>query len=259
MPLTTGQILNNRYRIAKLLGQGGFGAVYRGWDLNLEKNCAIKENLINSPEAQRQFRREARILSDLSHPHLPRVSDHFSIPGISQYLVMDYVDGWDLAAVLEQTGRPLSLSKVLPWIDQVCDALDFLHTRTTPVIHRDIKPANIKITPQAQAMLVDFGIAKLYDSNEQTTVGARAVTPGYSPIEQYGRGGHTDARSDIYSLGATMYALLTATEPLEATDRNLGKVLPELHALNPSISPRLEAFDPEIDVTPTGRSFSKHG
>jgi formylglycine-generating enzyme required for sulfatase activity len=242
MPLSKGQILNNRYRITRLLGQGGFGAVYQAWDLNLEKHSAIKENLDVSEEARRQFKREARILSDLTHPNLPRVIDHFSVPGAGQYLVMDYVDGWDLASVLEKTKRPIPLERALPWIAQVCEALEYLHSRTPPIVHRDLKPANIKITPKAQAMLVDFGIAKTLDSVAATTVGARAVTPGYSPIEQYGQGAHTDARSDIYSLGATLYTMLTAKEPTGAPERNLGTLLPEPHLFNPAISARLEAL-----------------
>src|SRR5512136_1881372 len=100
MALGPGQILNNRYRIVKLLGQGGFGAVYRAWDSNLERPVALKENLDSSIEAQRQFKREALILADLSHPNLPRVTDHFSLSGQGQYLVMDFVDGQDLEETL---------------------------------------------------------------------------------------------------------------------------------------------------------------
>lgn len=100
MPLQQGQVLNNRYRTVKLLGQGGFGAVYKAWDINLNKACAVKENLDTSPEAQRQFAREATVLANLSHPNLPRVTDHFSLPGQGQYLVMDYVEGEDLESLL---------------------------------------------------------------------------------------------------------------------------------------------------------------
>src|SRR5512136_1786958 len=105
MPLSPGQILNNRYRIVKLLGQGGFGAVYQAWDLNLRKHWALKENLDTSPEAERQFTREATILATLSHPNLPRVTDHFSIPGQGHYLVMDFIEGEDLESILKHQGR----------------------------------------------------------------------------------------------------------------------------------------------------------
>ena len=210
MPLLPNQILNNRYRIVKLLGQGGFGAVYRAWDLNLDHQRAIKENLDTSPQAQRQFKREAQILDVLVHPNLPRVIDHFIVPNQGQYLVMDFVEWQDLGEML--MNGPLPEARVLPWIIQVCDALIYLHSQNPPVIHRDIKPGNIKITPDGRAILVDFGISKVYDPTLSTTVGARAVTPGYSPPEQYGKGA-TDARSDMYALGATLYHLLTGQAP----------------------------------------------
>jgi eukaryotic-like serine/threonine-protein kinase len=242
MPLATGQILNNRYRIVRLLGQGGFGAVYRAWDMNLNIVCALKENLDTSPEAQRQFAREASLLATLRHPYLPVVGDHFSLPGQGQYLVMDYVEGEDLQAMLDRTGGPLPPAQVLPWIIQVCDALTYLHTHLPPVIHRDIKPANIKITPQGQAVLVDFGVAKVYDPNLKTTLGARAVTPGYSPPEQYGRG-TTDARSDIYALGATLYTLLTGDTPPDSVDIMTRRTAAPASArtINLQISPQVSA------------------
>jgi serine/threonine protein kinase len=218
--LTQGQVLQQRYRVIKLLGQGGMGAVYRGWDLRLERSCALKENLDVSSEAQRQFGREAAMLSNASHPNLPRVTDYFTVPGQGQYLVMDFVEGEDLQEMLDRRGS-LPESEVMPWVEQICDALHYLHTQNPPIIHRDVKPANIKITPGGRPMLVDFGIAKVYDPAQPTTMGARAVTPGYSPPEQYGRGS-TDPRSDIYSLGATLYTLLTGQEPVESLERLVG-------------------------------------
>ena len=164
-----------------MLGQGGFGAIYRAWDLNLESPRAIKENLDTSPQAQRQFKRETQILDKLVHANLPRVIDHLIIPNQGQYLVMDFVEGQDLGEML--WSGPLPEARLLPWIIQVYDALIYLHAQNPPVIHRDIKPGNIKITPEGKAMLVDFGISKIYDPALSTTVGARAVTPGYSPPE----------------------------------------------------------------------------
>jgi len=161
MPLITGQLINNRYRIVKKLGQGGFGAVYRAWDTNLNGPCAVKENFDTSPKAQKQFAREASLLFNLNHPHLPRVFDHFFIPGQGQYLVMDYIEGEDLQEMLQRVGGALPESQVIEWIGHVCDALDYLHTQNPPIIHRDIKPANIKITHPGKALLVDFGIAKV--------------------------------------------------------------------------------------------------
>ncbi len=240
MPLTPGQILNNRYRIVKLLGQGGFGAVYRAWDLNLDSPRAIKENLDTSLQAQRQFKREAQILDKLVHPNLPRVIDHFIIPNQGQYLVMDFVEGQDLGEMLRN--GPLPEARVLPWIIQVCDALSYLHDQNPPVIHRDVKPGNIKITPQGKAMLVDFGISKVYDPNLSTTVGARAVTPGYSPPEQYGKG-VTDVRSDLYALGATLYHLLTGQLPPDSVDilTHVAPPPPTAFDLNANISDRISS------------------
>jgi eukaryotic-like serine/threonine-protein kinase len=239
MPLSVGQILNNRYRIVRLLGQGGFGAVYRAWDMNLDVPCAVKENLEVSQTAQTQFRREASLLATLHHPNLPRVTDHFFIPNQGQYLVMDFIEGDDLKTMLERAGGPLPEVQVLPWVDQVCDALTYLHNQQPPVIHRDIKPANIRITSKGQAMLVDFGIAKLYDANLATTQGARAITPGYSPQEQYGQG-RTDERSDVYALGATLYTLLTGEVPVESVQR-ITSPLTRPTTVNPSISPIMES------------------
>ena len=145
MPLATGTILNNRYRIVSLLGQGGFGSLYRAWDMQMAAPCAVKENLDASPQARDQFEREARILFKLRHPGLPVVHEHLLIPGHGQYLVMDFVEGVDLRQKLDNQGsKPFPEALVLEWIDQVCDALIYLHGQSPPVIHRDIKPANIK-------------------------------------------------------------------------------------------------------------------
>jgi eukaryotic-like serine/threonine-protein kinase len=235
MPLATGTTLQNRYRIVKLIAQGGFGAIYKAWDLSLKKHWALKENLDSSPSALKQFEREAQILASLSHPNLPGVTDHFTLPGQGQYLVMDYVEGEDLQEMLDRTAGPLPEAQVLPWIHQVCDALSYLHAQTPPVIHRDIKPANIRVTPQGKAMLVDFGISKIYTPGMKTTVGARAVTPGYSPYEQYGHG-VTDARTDVYALGATAYTLLTGRVPPESIDRMRQDPLAPARDLNPLLS-----------------------
>jgi eukaryotic-like serine/threonine-protein kinase len=241
MTLSTGQILQNHYRVDALLNQGGFGAIYRGVDLNLNRPVAIKENLDTSPEAQQQFLREAQLLANLSHPNLPRVTDHFFIPGVGQYLVMDYIEGEDLQSMLDRTHRPLPEAQALAWITQVCDALAYLHGQNPPIVHRDIKPANIKITMQGQAMLVDFGIAKVYDAQMKTTLGARAVTPPYSPPEQYGSD-ITDPRSDIYALGATLYVLLTGYQPPESVARmSSGLPLMPPRQLMPTLAPSVEA------------------
>lgn len=252
MPLQTGQLLNNRYRIVKLLGQGGFGAVYRSWDSNLNRPCAVKENLDVSPEAQRQFTREATVLANLSHQNLPRVTDHFILPGQGQYLVMDFVDGEDLVSILRTQGR-IPVNQAVAWISQVADALDYLHSRQPPVFHRDIKPSNIRITPEGRAMLVDFGLVKVFNPQLRTTLGARAVTPGYAPPEQYGQAS-TDARSDIYALGATLYNILTAEEPMESVQRMAGGQMQPISLLNPTIPPEItQSVEKSMQLQPTQR------
>jgi formylglycine-generating enzyme required for sulfatase activity/serine/threonine protein kinase len=245
MRFSTGQILHNRYRVENMLAQGGFGILYRAWDIALDRPCVLKENLDISSEAQRQFTREAKILANLSHSNLPRVTDFFSISGQGQYLVMDLVEGEDLQEMLEKRGSPLSEDQALAWIGQVCDALSYLHSQNPPIIHRDIKPANIRITTDTpaypsgripgQAVLVDFGIAKVFDPGLKTTIGARAVTPGYSPVEQYGKG-VTDARTDVYALGATLYTLLTGEEAPESVQRAVRDTMVPPQKLNPGLS-----------------------
>jgi len=247
MALNTGKVINNRYRIVSLLGQGGMGAVYRAWDLNLRMVVALKVNLDASPAAQKQFAHEATILARLSHPNLPRVIDSFFIPDEGQYLVMDFVEGEDLQQKLDKAaqsgyelGLPIPEAQILTWITQICEALEYLHDQSQPIIHRDLKPANIKIRPDGRAMLVDFGIAKVYSPTLATTVGAKAVTAGFSPPEQYG-GGRTDRRSDIYSLGATLYTLLTGQILPESVYRMSGtvKAIPPCE-INPQVSSHVE-------------------
>ena len=242
MPLNDGQVINNRYRIVRLLGQGGFGAVYRAYDLHLKNPCALKENLETSPAAQRQFEREATILAGLTHANLPRVTDHFVIPGQGQYLVMDFIEGQDLHTLVDSSGA-LPEAQVLGWANLVLDALEYLHHQTPPILHRDIKPANLRIRPaspshpQGSVTLVDFGLVKRADRLAQTTTGALAVSPGYSPPEQYGQG-ITDPRSDIYALGATLYTALTSLPPQESVLRIARDELRPAHLVNPHISTR---------------------
>jgi len=221
--LQTGQVFNNRYKIISVLGEGGFGAVYKVWDDNLQRHCAIKENLQVSPEAQKQFKREAIMLANLNHPHLVRVTDYFIIPKQGQYLVMDYVEGNNLEMLLEDRGKPFLVEQALTWINQICDALIYIHNQNPPIIHRDIKPANIRVTPQGIAVLVDFGLAKTFDVGMQTSMGARGLTPHFAAPEQYGMGG-TDAQSDIYSLGVTLYCLLTYSVPPDSVEIMVGNV-----------------------------------
>jgi formylglycine-generating enzyme required for sulfatase activity/predicted Ser/Thr protein kinase len=234
MPLEADLVLYNRYKIIKLLGQGGFGEVYQAWDMRLEACCAVKRNLLAAPEVRRQFEQEARMLHNLVHPNLPRVHDYFTGLEDEQYLVMDFVEGEDLRDRLKRSGA-VPVEQALAWLEQVCDALIYLHTSEPPVVHRDIKPANIIITPKGKAMLVDFGIAKA-DPQMRTLSGARAWTPGFAPPEQYGQE-RTDAQSDVYSLAATAYALLTGEFPPDAMDVAAGNKKPArpAHEVNPTV------------------------
>jgi serine/threonine-protein kinase len=230
------------------------GAVYRAADLRLDgRVCALKEISPDAgvsedarTQAHQQFYREASTLARLDHPNLPKVSDFFTARG-REYLVMDFVAGRDLRQVLEEeqrAGRMLDESRVLTWVEQLCDALSYLHSQEPPALHRDIKPANIKETPGGLIKLVDFGLVKLMvtDDARTITVMQGRGTAAYTPLEQYGGdSGHTDVRSDIYALGATIYHLLTGQPPADAKQRFLSpQALIPPRSLNPRISPATE-------------------
>ncbi len=235
MTLENGELLKNRYRILDILGQGGMGAVYRAVDENLDVVVAVKENSFLTEEYARQFRREAKILASLRHPNLPRVFDYFVIDQQGQYLVMDYIEGDDLRQWMSRDDE-ISEIEALQIGIAICDALIYLHAQDPPIIHRDIKPGNVKITPDGEVVLVDFGLVKLLNEREITTTAARAMTPGYSPPEQYGEA-HTDHRSDIFSLGATIYAALAGYLPEDSLARSTGKAkLTPLRSYNPGVS-----------------------
>jgi serine/threonine protein kinase len=234
--------LQGRYQIAGLLGCGGMGAVYLAQDQRLgAKPVAVKENFDTSQQAQQQFQVEAHILANLDHPNLPKVTDHFIEPSSRQYLVMEYVEGEDLESLRQRhPGGQLPEQRVLAWTDALLDALTYLHMQPRPVIHRDIKPANIKLTPQGKLKLVDFGIAKIYRPVQATQTGARASgSPGFAPVEQYAGG--TDARSDIYSLGATLYCLLTGQVPPESAALASGQPLTPPRKLRPNLAQGTQA------------------
>lgn len=218
MALEKKYLLYNRYRIEGTIASGGMGAIYRATDETLGIPVAVKENFFSTEEFSRQFRREAIILASLRHPNLPRVTDHFVISGAGQYLVMDYIEGLDLRSVITKYGL-LPKDDIVRIGVTICNALDYLHSRSPAIVHRDIKPGNLKITPAGHVYLVDFGLAKI-SHGEATTVGAQALTPGYAPPEQYGQG--TEPRSDLYSLGATLYAAFTGKVPADGLSRVMG-------------------------------------
>ncbi len=220
MELIPDTLLYDRYKILNKLGQGGMGAVYLAYDTRLETQVAVKSNFNPAPESVEQFLQEARLLASLKHPNLPRVIDYFVI-GNEQYLVMDFIPGDDLSKRLKTSGVQ-DLEKVLNWADHLCDALNYLHKQKPAVIHRDVKPANIKITPDGELFLVDFGIAKAAGAAQETASGAAGYTPGFAPPEQYGQG-RTGPYSDQYSLAATIYALLAKAKPADSIQRVMGK------------------------------------
>jgi serine/threonine protein kinase/Tol biopolymer transport system component len=253
MTLERGTHLHKRYRIVEILGQGGMGSVYRAVDENLGVDVAVKENLFTTEEYARQFRLEAVILASLRHPNLTRVSDHFVIEGQGQYLVMDFIEGEDLRQRMERIGNIPEDDVVLVGA-AICDALTYLHTRKPSILHRDLKPGNVKVTPDGHIFLVDFGLAKLVQGGQITTTGARAMTPGYSPPEQYGTA-RTDTRTDIYSLGATLYASLCGIIPEDALARAMDNTeLTPLRRRNPKVSRRMSAaVEKAMAVDPADR------
>lgn len=247
MELSVGQILNNRYQVLRLLGTGGMGAVYCARDPVLDRDVAIKQLLADpitgqstSDRIQAQFRREAQILASLHHPNLPRVTDYFAEDNL-HYLVMDYIEGQTLQELVQVNSSGLEEAQVLDWADQLLSALEYIHAHH--LIHRDIKPANIRRTPDGRIFLVDFGLVKPYDpDNPRTTAMIHGVgTPEYSPPEQYDPASHTDERSDIYSLGATLYHLLTGQAPISVTQRTSDpEAFRALRAANARVSPEVE-------------------
>jgi serine/threonine protein kinase len=249
--IEAGKVLQNRYLVEKQIGAGGMGAVYIATDERFGSVVAIKETFFTDEKFRKAFEREARLLNSLKHPALPRVSDHF-IEGNGQFLVMEYIDGDDLSEQLETEGKVFSLAEVLNWADQLLDALEFLHTQEFPVIHRDIKPQNLKLTSRGQIILLDFGLAKGNITNAESATAAKSVfgySRNYASIEQI-QGSGTDPRSDLYSLAATLYHLLTGVPPADALTR-------AMNVLSEKQDPLIEANKIRADI-PAGVSRVLH-
>ena len=238
--LTNGHVLQQRYSIQQILGTGGLGTVYLAHDRRLKCDVAVKEMSGISPSAAmiQQFENEATLLARLKHPHLPRVTDHFteSVRGNQgHYLVMEHIPGQSLHEMIDNNG-PFSETQAVQCILPVLDALMYLHTQHPAIIHRDIKPANIRITPEGTIYLVDFGLAKLTEHNNRTVVGAQGFTAGFSPLEQYSGTG-TDQRTDVYAIGATMYTLVVGAFPPDAPTRAAHDRLVDVDAV---VTPRFK-------------------
>lgn len=240
-PLQNGHLIRDRYEIQEQIGQGGFGAVYRARDLELHIDVALKQTLL-PPDAGRQqlydraLTREARILAQLQHPHLPSIQAFFEVESLGLFMVMRFIDGHDLAALLQQRQvnekGPFPFSDVLVWTEVVLQVLDYLHTFQRPafpqnpgsILHLDLKPANLKLTQGGTLMVLDFGIARsgsLQVSVETGLEPVRGSTPRYAPLEQAMPGQEPSPQSDLYALAACMYTLLTNTgQPPSAVERH---------------------------------------
>ncbi len=240
--LLLGTTLSNRYLIQGVLGVGGMGSVYRARDLhfpNVDKRVAVKEMIIqtNDPVVREtivhNFEREANLLATLSHPSIPRIYDYFT-QNERSYLILEFIDGKDLEALLADTTSYFPEQQVIQWAVELCDVLNYLHShKPDAIVFRDMKPSNVMINSQGHVVLIDFGIAKPFQAGPKGTI---IGTEGYSPPEQY-RGEATPA-TDIYALGATLHHLLTRRDPrLEApfsfSERPIRKI-------NPQVSVELE-------------------
>ena len=244
--LTPNTMVQGRYLVVQLIGKGGMGEVYLAVDQRLGSAVALKRtSFAEDANLAAAFEREAKILARLRHPVLPKVSDHFTDGG-DQFLVMEHISGDDLSNRLESSGKAFPLNWVMFWADQLLDALSYLHSHEPPIIHRDIKPQNLKLTDENHIVLLDFGLSKdtatLTVSEAGRSGSIVGYTPHFAPMEQI-RGTGTNARSDIYSLSATLYQLVTNQVPPDAlsrADTMLGSQRDPIRALsemNPAVSP----------------------
>ncbi len=249
--LAPNTLLQDRYLVLRLLGQGGMGAVYQATDRKFGNAIAVKETFYSDAQMRRAFSQEARLLNGLRHSALPVVMDYFSVAE-KQFLVMQYIPGKDLEQLLEERKASnhgaFMPAQVMEWADQLLDALEYLHAQQQPIIHRDIKPQNMKLTPRGEVILLDFGLAKgiMLEAPKasQYIPSIRGYTPHYASLEQI-RGAGTDERSDIYSLGATLYHLLTGVMPPDAMTRMAAEMMGERDLLqsptelNPAVPRRV--------------------
>jgi serine/threonine protein kinase len=254
-----GKLLDHRYQIVASLGRGGMGRVYKAFHVMLDAPVALKE-LVTTPHATaaeretsiRRFCREARLLTSLRHPSIPRVLDYFA-EGSSFYLVMDYIEGQTLAERLgvgsDEPRAPLPLAEALDYASQLCNVLIYLHSQQPAVVFGDLKPSNVILTPDGRAVMVDFGIARAstirgalpawehgpHDRDDASSDTQPLGTPGYAAPEQYEHGWRADPRSDIFALGVLLYEMVTGHAPPPFP---FG--FQPVRALNPALPSRLE-------------------
>lgn len=233
----TGSVIDNKYEILKQIGKGGMSTVYLAMDKRLNKQWAVKEinkavNDKNNEVVVQSLLAEANLMKRLDHPSLPRIVDIID-NGRTIYVIMDYIEGESLDKILNTNG-PQPQALVVEWAKQLCDVLSYLHNQKPPIIYRDMKPANIMLKPEGNLKLIDFGIAREYKQNNMTDT-VSLGTRGYAAPEQFGGMGQTDARTDIYCLGVTLYHLLTGQNPAEPPYE-----LYPIRQWNPSLSSGLE-------------------
>lgn len=243
---TIGSVIANKYEILRLIGEGGMSRVYLAMDTKLNKQWAVKEIKASPDPAKQAIVRESLVtetnmIKRFDHPAFPRIVDLVDEHG-TLYVIMDYIEGESLARILKTQGAQ-SQDDVIEWSKQLCDALDYLHTRTPPVIYRDMKPGNVMLKPDGSVVVIDFGIAREYreehraaqedapQADDTTMLG----TKGYAAPEQFGGRGQTDARTDVYCLGATMYHLVTGQSPADPP-----YVMHPIRQIDATLSPGLE-------------------
>ncbi|PLS79943.1 MAG: protein kinase [Chloroflexi bacterium] len=242
--LPSGTVLQGRYAIETVLGVGGMSIVYRGRDLRFKdvvRACAVKEMFQSAPDSQtrlltlKNFEREAGLLATLSHSAIPKVYDFFEENG-RIYVILELIAGRDLEATLDQAKAPIAEQRVGNWAFQICDVLQYLHGHTPePIIFRDMKPSNVIVAPEDRIVLIDFGIARIFEQNQRK--GTMIGTEGYAPPEQYR--GIADPRGDVYALGATMHHLLTNVDPRTETPFTFHER--PIRQINPQVSAEMEA------------------
>lgn len=264
MSLSEGQVVNNRYRVTKLVAQSEFNALYQVWDQNANIPCLLEEIADPSEAARQMFFQQAAQLYNLRQANLPRVLEAFSVSGQGLFLVMQNIEGQDLQALFNQTDGSLGEAEVIPAALQVCDALEYLHSQSPMMVHGDVKPANIILTRQpaakeavntSNAMLVGLGVGTKFDPQSGVIVGTRAISPGFSPPESYGKG-KIDRQTDIYALGASLYYLLAGKRLPESVLIKSKDVQPPKapHEFNSRISQALSAVIMKaIEIDPVRR------
>jgi len=262
--LNPGTLLHDRYQVARIIKRGGMGAVYEVLDRRLGRTVALKESQLEQEELRRAFEREASLLANLNHVALPKVFDHFT-DAHAMYMVMELIPGDDLSTQIEQQHQPFEVEQVLQWADELLDVLEYLHTHLPPVVHRDIKPSNLKLTAKGRMVLIDFGLAKGAAGQMRPTLNSLSVlgyTPNFAPLEQIHCQG-TTPRSDLYSLAATLYSLMTGLVPIDAQQREIARLksgtdpLLPIQILRPEIASGAAAVIMRaLEIDPSGRPAS---